>query len=100
MTDKNIKCIRKTKKVIYYLKNILIEYVNEQDIFDQISFEKENILSHAFYVIENGRYLHLRFKKITPILNKNYKNINLYTIKNFVSCQNRYASFQGNLNIK
>ena len=82
------------------MKNVLIEYNNEQDIFDEINFEKENILSHAFYIIENRKYLHLRFKKLTPILNKKYKNISLYTIKNFVSCQNRYTSFQGNLSIK
>ena len=91
MLIKNIKPIAKSKKILYNVKNILIEYTYQKDIHDEIIFEKENILSYSFYLIENRKFLHMRFKKLTCIINKNYKNINLYTIKNFVSCQNLYV---------
>lgn len=87
----NIKPIAKNKKILYNIKNLLIEYTNQKDIHDEIALKKENILSYSFYLIENRKFLHVRFKTLTCIINKNYKNISLYTIKNFVSCQNLYA---------
>lgn len=86
MLNQNTKPIAKKKRILYNVKNILTEYNNQKDIYDGIAFEKENILSYSFYLIENRKFLHLRFKSLTCILNKNYKNITLYTIKNFVFC--------------
>jgi len=91
MLDKNIKPIGPTKKALYNLKNILIEYQNQDDIHEQLAFQAENILYHGFYHIAGKKFLHLRFKNLTSISNKNYNNINLYTIKNFVSCENFYT---------
>ena len=99
MFTENIKPIAKNKKILYNVKNILIEYVNQADIHDQIALNKENILAYSFYLIEDRKFLHLRFKNLTCLINKNYKNISLYTIKNFVSCQNLYVKTDEVLNL-
>jgi hypothetical protein len=91
IVDPNLNPLFGKKRIVYNLKNILIEYSSQENIYDQIKFDSENILNYQSYTIDDRKFIHLRFKNLTQILNKDYHDIRLYTIRNFVSCQNRYS---------